>query len=809
VTVTSRFGGRRANRDYVKWLAVLAGVVCFAWVVSFLFRPSFPKPTTSFDLNQARWDPMEKSDSVEQSSGEDAAIVGDDSRNETVFSVSAGDPNSRNETVFNVSAGDENLNTSDDVDVLEATRGALQGPDANETKVISIVANGNGAAANSSLDDEGGPREASPGSEASVPKNGTRGANETAAEEEGRWTKRMMIPASVATVEDQYFCTAMPLERESQAIKSFTPRANVEFVHHMVVYTCEEEPKPRNPRTIVTSDGQEHVVWDCLEEPVCISSQGYDFGRIIYAWALGAEKFDTGPDTGFVVGSRPGINAPYIVLQTHFLKPASAATREEFGEVEFEFSTEFPQKILSIDLFANSRFVLPPKEAKVEVEARCCMQGSSSANLYAYRVHAHSFARNISLSIGDEMIASGDPQLPHFFTKTNDPNKKLNFGSDWMATCTYDTEDSDSPIYVGQGHNNEMCNMYLMLSSHVPLFSTCQSRAAAPLLSYPDCKIPPYVVTEEYLEGRLTVKTVLEVPGMGQVAGLHMGFNGSAHHMLIFHRADREMLQYDHTGPIQSDAFMVWDTKKNRVTAQFGRGLSVLPHGLTIDRDFNIWTTDVDSQLAYKYDPTGKLIFTVGLQGHRGSDKEHLCRPTEVAVSNSGEFFVSDGYCNSRVMKYSAAGEVMEEFALKGAFVPHSLVLDDCSATLFVADRENSQIRLVNANDGTEGRPINLTSYGKVYSLTKDEYGNIYALAWDRNFSRKVYLLQLQGGNLSGPFSYEFASYDIAAVELPGIQYPHDFAVSYNFAEHSLHIFVGETGPGPHGKITLFDFSLL
>ena len=794
VTVTSRFGGRRASRDYARWLAVLAGVVCFAWVISFLFRPSLPKSTTSFDLSQARWDSMEKNDSVEQNLRGNTVIVGD----------------ARDETVFNVSVDDEsNLNTSD-LDVLNATRGALQGPNVNETKGFSVDGNGNTVTANSSLDDEGGAPEASHGREVSVPKNVTKGANEAAVEEEGRWTKRMMIPASVANAEDQYFCTAMSLERESQAIKSFTPRANVEFVHHMVVYTCKEEPKPRNPRTIVTSDGQEQVVWDCLEEPVCISSQGYDFGRIIYAWALGAEKFDAGPDTGFVVGPRPGINAPYIVLQTHFLKPSSAATRGEVGEVEFEFSSDFPQKVLSIDLFANSRFVLPPKEPKVEVEARCCMQGSGSANLYAYRVHAHNFARNISLSIGGEMIASGDPQLPHFFTKTNDTDKKLDFGSDWMATCAYDTEDSESPIYAGEGHNNEMCNMYLMLSSHVPLFSMCPSRAAAPILSYPDCKIPPYVVTEEYLGGRLSVKTVLEVPGMGQIAGLHMGFNGSAHHMLIFHRADREMLQYDHTGPIQSDAFMVWDTKKNRVTAQFGRGLSVLPHGLTIDRDFNIWTTDVDSQLASKYDRSGNLIFTVGLQGHRGSDKEHLCRPTEVAVSNSGEFFVSDGYCNSRVMKYSAAGEVMEEFALKGAFVPHSLVLDDCSATLFVADRENSQIRLVNANDGTEGRSINLTSYGKVYSLTKDEYGNIYALAWDRDFSRKVYLLQLQGGNLSGlPLSYEFAVYDIAAVELPGIQYPHDFAVSYNFAEHSLHIFVGETGPGPHGKITLFSFSLL
>jgi len=508
-------------------------------------------------------------------------------------------------------------------------------------------------------------------------------------------------------------------------------------------------------------------------------------------------------------------NSPYLVLQTHFLKPASSETEEEVGEIEVEFVSEFPEKVLSMSLFVNSHFALPPKEDEVQVEAECCMEGSGSADLFAFRVHAHNYARNITLSVDDRLVAWGDPQLPHYFTKI-DPKenpKQLNFGSDWMATCSYNTESADGTVHVGQGHNNEMCNLYLMLSSHVPLNSECLS-PGVPLNSYPDCLLPNYVVTEQYLEERLSVKAVLEIPGLGQIAGLHMGYKGDPNKMLIFHRADRVMQNFlvapDREERIQDDVLIVWDTKTNEVTERFGAGMFVLPHGLTIDRERNIWLTDVETQLAYKLDPSGGLLFTVGTDGVRGRDEEHLCLPTEVAVSNYGAFFVSSGYCDERVVKYdSKTGEVISEFHLPEAGVPHSVVLDDCRSRLLVADREMGRIRLLDANDGTESPPVDLKEYGKVYSVTKDEFGNVYALCWDRERSGKVYFVQLQKkGNPSF-----FVSYDPVGVELPNITFPHDFSVTYNFAEHSLRVSVGETGRlsqhDPHGRVTLFDLRLL
>jgi peptidylamidoglycolate lyase len=45
-----------------------------------------------------------------------------------------------------------------------------------------------------------------------------------------------------------------------------------------------------------------------------------------------------------------------------------------------------------------------------------------------------------------------------------------------------------------------------------------------------------------------------------------------------------------------------------------------------------------------------------------GSDETHFCKPTDVAVAKSGEVFVSDGYCNSRIIKFSADGKFISSF---------------------------------------------------------------------------------------------------------------------------------------------------
>lgn len=51
------------------------------------------------------------------------------------------------------------------------------------------------------------------------------------------------------------------------------------------------------------------------------------------------------------------------------------------------------------------------------------------------------------------------------------------------------------------------------------------------------------------------------------------------------------------------------------------------------------------------------MIF--GIRFEPGSDARHLCKPTSIAVATTGEIFVADGYCNSRILKYNAAGGLL------------------------------------------------------------------------------------------------------------------------------------------------------
>ena len=52
-------------------------------------------------------------------------------------------------------------------------------------------------------------------------------------------------------------------------------------------------------------------------------------------------------------------------------------------------------------------------------------------------------------------------------------------------------------------------------------------------------------------------------------------------------------------------------------------------------------------------EPIKQPLFVLGRPFEPGSDDAHYCKPTSVAVEADGEhFFVADGYCNSRVVKY-------------------------------------------------------------------------------------------------------------------------------------------------------------
>jgi peptidylamidoglycolate lyase len=151
---------------------------------------------------------------------------------------------------------------------------------------------------------------------------------------------------------------------------------------------------------------------------------------------------------------------------------------------------------------------------------------------------------------------------------------------------------------------------------------------------------------------------------LGQVAGVDVASNGN---VFVFHRAERvwngEEIELEF---IASPTILVLDSKSGEVIEKWGAEMFVMPHGLTIDHEDQLWLTDVGLHQVFKFDARGNLLMTVGERGVAGQDATHFNMPTDVAIAPDGTFYVSDGYINSRITKFSADGQLITSWGTKG-----------------------------------------------------------------------------------------------------------------------------------------------
>lgn len=155
--------------------------------------------------------------------------------------------------------------------------------------------------------------------------------------------------------------------------------------------------------------------------------------------------------------------------------------------------------------------------------------------------------------------------------------------------------------------------------------------------------------------------------------------------LYVFHRGDAEK-------PI-----LVFD-KSGGFVRSFGGGLFKSTHGLRIDRVGNVWTTDNANHTVVVFSPDGKVLLTLGERDVPGDDARHFNKPTDVAFAANDDFYVSDGYGNSRVVKFDKAGRFLFAWGKKGKGegefdLPHAVRLDS-KGQVYVADRENKRIQV-------------------------------------------------------------------------------------------------------------------
>jgi peptidylamidoglycolate lyase len=191
--------------------------------------------------------------------------------------------------------------------------------------------------------------------------------------------------------------------------------------------------------------------------------------------------------------------------------------------------------------------------------------------------------------------------------------------------------------------------------------------------------------------------------------------------VVVFHRAGREWSE-DPALPLLADPTIeVFEATSGRHLRSWGANLFLMPHGLTVDHQDNVWVTDVLLHQIFKFSPDGELLLALGQARVPGADRTHFNLPTDVAVLADGSFYVSDGYGNARVVKFSAAGEYEFEWGRKGSGsgefdLPHAIDVD-AAGRVYVADRANARVQVF-AHDGrflTEWRGAHL---GRPYSVS-------------------------------------------------------------------------------------------
>jgi DNA-binding beta-propeller fold protein YncE len=162
-----------------------------------------------------------------------------------------------------------------------------------------------------------------------------------------------------------------------------------------------------------------------------------------------------------------------------------------------------------------------------------------------------------------------------------------------------------------------------------------------------------------------------------------------------FQRKDPPVLVFDRNGTFLSS---------------WGSSAFTDPHGISITNDV-VYLTDRNDHVALKFTLDGKPLMVLGKRGQpsdTGATKDielpprsagPFNKPTEMVVAPSGDLYVSDGYRNSRVHRFSSEGALVSSWGNPGKeqpgdfHLPHSLWVDR-QGSVYVCDRENSRIQV-------------------------------------------------------------------------------------------------------------------
>lgn len=218
----------------------------------------------------------------------------------------------------------------------------------------------------------------------------------------------------------------------------------------------------------------------------------------------------------------------------------------------------------------------------------------------------------------------------------------------------------------------------------------------------------------------------------GHTLGLCAGVGVDAQNrVFVFHRSGRKWSNPFPKDPIATPTVSVFDGPTGKLLFSWGADRFIMPHGLTVDAEGMLWLTDVGLHQVFRCTPEGQVLLTLGEAGVPGADHAHFNLPTDVAVLGDGSFYVSDGYKNTRVVKFTAAGRFEREWGSKGTgpgqfHLPHGIAVD-AQGRVIVCDRENERLQLFDAK-GTFLQEWKSAIIGKPYGVDVAADGRIFII---------------------------------------------------------------------------------
>jgi DNA-binding beta-propeller fold protein YncE len=190
----------------------------------------------------------------------------------------------------------------------------------------------------------------------------------------------------------------------------------------------------------------------------------------------------------------------------------------------------------------------------------------------------------------------------------------------------------------------------------------------------------------------------------------------------VFQRKDPPVVVFDREG---------------KYLGAWGSGEVTDPHGLKIIDDI-VYTTDRSDSVAKSFTLDGKVLLALGQRGVH-SDTGNITNwlaeraagpfnhPTEMIAHPNGDIYVTDGYRNARVHRFTREGRLVKSWGAPGHgpgqfHLPHSIAFDP-DGKLYVADRANKRIQIFSPDGDFLGQ---WTGMGGPNDITRGKDGNYY-----------------------------------------------------------------------------------